>query len=487
MKGGSCVKKRFLPLLLCFSLLLSGTALTAPSSADNFIRGNTYSGQFSDLTPDSAFYNNVTALYEYGLSVGKTNGTYGLTDSIRVGELLVFAARIRSLYQTGSAETGANAFRQDGQTVYAPYLLYLQAEGVLGHELDDCCDSPATRAQVAHVLAVTLPASVLPPVNDELVTQAYASRQFISDVTEYTDYYSDILTLYKCGVVMGSDGTGAFHPDTLITRGAAAAMLTRLVDKTLRVTPGWTVTPAYSVSDATWGSLIPGSPDYIAAPDTAAEIGQDVDYMLANEKNALELNYGTRITAAFANQLMNTALSAVKVDCEQLYNSVSCSYDLASGSVKLTFSAVSTTATQLTTYRAYTLDAAIRVHDDLWAAGQLTDTMSQYDKARVYFTWVCQNCAYDYSATENSLSHIAYSLFKNGSAVCDGYTGAYNLLLKLEGIDCTALSNSDHIWTVATLDGTEYHIDTTWGDSGGTANYSYFAMTPDQSRVYHSW
>ena len=64
--------------------------------------------------------------------------------------------------------------------------------------------------------------------------------------------------------------------------------------------------------------------------------------------------------------------------------------------------------------------------------------------------------------------------------------GAYNLLLKLEGIDCTALSNDSHIWTVAELDGTQVHIDTTWGD-GTTVDYGYFAMTPEQSWRRHAW
>ena len=92
---------------------------------------------------------------------------------------------------------------------------------------------------------------------------------------------------------------------------------------------------------------------------------------------------------------------------------------------------------------------AIAVHDALWESGEITTSMSDYEKARVYFTWICDNCVYDYTAGDSSLSHIAYSLFENGTAVCDGYTGAYNLLLKLEGIDCTALSNNSHIWTVA--------------------------------------
>lgn len=47
------------------------------------------------------------------------------------------------------------------------------------------------------MLANTLPEEALPPVHADLVTQAYASRQFITDVTEYTPYYQDILTLYR--------------------------------------------------------------------------------------------------------------------------------------------------------------------------------------------------------------------------------------------------------------------------------------------------
>ena len=113
--------------------------------------------------------------------------------------------------------------------------------------------------------------------------------------------------------------------------------------------------------------------------------------------------------------------------------------------------------------------------------------MTEYEMARVYFTWICENCVYDYSAGETSISHIPYSLFHSGKAVCDGYTGAYNLLLKLEGIECTTVSNDSHIWTLATLDGTQYHIDTTWGDSGNSINYDYFAMTPSESWSHHSW
>ena len=90
--------------------------------------------------------------------------------------------------------------------------------------------------------------------------------------------------------------------------------------------------------------------------------------------------------------------------------------------------------------------AALDIQRQLWESGQLTSSMTDTEKARVYFTWICENCTYDYNAGDKSLSHIPYGLFANGTAVCDGYTGAYNLFLKLEGISCTALSGTSGQW-----------------------------------------
>ena len=476
------MKKR-LPLLLALCLLLTVPALAAENSMGNFVRSKTYGQQFSDLTADSVFYSNVSALYEYGLSVGKPDGTFGLKDSLTVGQAVIFAGRIRSLYRTGEAELGPAAYRTEGQATAIPYLLYLQAEGILGTELDGQLTNAATRAQMAHVLANLLPVEALPPINGELVTEGYATRRFITDVTEYTPYQQDILTLYRTGVCAGVDAYGTFLPDSAITRGAAAAMLTRLADPALRVTLDWDLSYAYSAKGTTLASLVePGS--YVASPATDEEMDNAVRYMLSRGENTLTLRY-PGLSAVKARQVMQQALSTVKLYCEQGYNSASCSYSLP-GDMTLTFSAAGA-EDRVQEYRTASMDAAIAVHDQLWADQQITSGMTELEKARVYYTWVCENTVYDYQAGDRSISHTPYSLFALGTAVCDGYTGAYNLLLKLEGIDCTALSNSSHIWTVATLDGTEYHIDTTWGDSSRTINYNYFAMTEAQSRAEHPW
>lgn len=96
--------------------------LAAENTADNFTRTRTYAGEFSDLTSDSPFYENVTALYEYGLTVGKGDGTFGLTDTMTVGQ-------IRDFYRTDSQPVPygrpggrcgcAGRRRHDGGTVSA--------------------------------------------------------------------------------------------------------------------------------------------------------------------------------------------------------------------------------------------------------------------------------------------------------------------------------------------------------------------------------
>jgi hypothetical protein len=99
------MKKRVPALVLALALALTVPAWAAQDTPDNFVRSKTYAGQFSDLTPESTFYDNVAALYAYGLSVGKADGTFGLRDQLTVGQVVIFAGRIRSLYRTGGGRS----------------------------------------------------------------------------------------------------------------------------------------------------------------------------------------------------------------------------------------------------------------------------------------------------------------------------------------------------------------------------------------------
>ena len=478
------MKRRILSLLLAAVLTaaaLPGTGLAAGWDA---VPTRTYQGQFTDVAPTDWYYENVAALYALGLTDGQGSGdTFAPAANITLAEAVTMAARLRSLYASWDPEAGPSAFSQ-GDNWYEPYVAYAKTMGIIGGEFDGLYDQGATRAQVAHILAHALPESLMDPINEKAVTVGYASRRYISDVDEYTPYQGDILSLYRWGILSGADATGSFLPEAAIRRSEIAAMLTRLADSSLRITLDWDLALAYSKTGTDLKDLVTSTGAFHSAPDPgdSAAVDDNLRYMLSRGERRMTLSYGPGVlTAQLAEEVMSAFLDGVRSYAEQGYNAVRCSYSLASGSLILTFACSLYDERMIDAYRAATMEAAVQVHDQLWREGTITAAMSDYDKARVYFTWLCGHCRYDYQSGDASMSHSGYSALVDGLAVCDGYTAAYNLLLKLEGIDCTTASTADHLWTVADLDGQWVHIDPTWGDQAAAVDYRYFAMTEEAS------
>ena len=465
-----------LVMLASVTLSAQASALVPPSAA--------YTGQFVDIHDSDWFYPNVSALYALGLTNGKGDTAHFEPHSeLTVAEAITMTARLRSLYDLGGSEVAADAFRFEGAMWYEPYLAYLKDLGVITTEFDERLSAPATRAEVAHLLANALPQELFESINEEAVTVGYATRQYIRDVNDYTPYRQDILTLYRWGILNGIDHTGSFAPDASIRRGEVAAMFTRLVDSDLRITLPWEIREdlvIHSLAD-----LVASSSSFFPAPQPGDvdAIDADIRYMLARGERSIELDYGAPQTETVLREIMNAFLTVMRRYPEQTYNKINVSYSTVSGRVTIRFSSSLYEESMIEAYRENTLSKAMLVRERLYASGSLSQEMSQYEKAKVYFDWLCANCEYDYQCTDTSLSHSAYGAFVNNLAVCDGYTAAYNLLLRLEGIDCRAIDREDwdHMWTIAVLDGVSYHIDATWGDQTGTPIEHYFAMTEEDS------
>lgn len=495
------MKLRAAPLFLALALLMTVSALAQSDPAEDippeqaeteeeaprFTPLRAYEGEFSDVSEDSWYAPAVVSAYEYGLLNGRGEGRFAPQESITIAELLTIAARLRCIYQTGS-DALPETESEDSAPWYAPYVAYLKSEKLLDNSFEGFYLLPASRAQMAGIFAFALPEEWYEDINAALVTSGVASGEFIADVTEKTPYRSEILLMYRRGLLSGMDEKGSFYPERSVSRAEIAALLTRVVEPEARLTLDWTVAPYHSAAGKTLAGLISAPDSLPAAPgakDTAA-IDTLVRDMLARGERTITLQYSKTLTAANASALTQAFTSCVKTYCEQMYNAVSCKV-YSSGRVVLTFSSTACTDETLASYRAKTLAAAIALHDSLWESGMLDYGMSQYEIARTYFLWLCDNCRYDQDAGDDSLSHLAYGALVDGLAVCDGYTGAYNLLLKLEGIKCSALFNDSHIWTLAALDGREYHIDVTWGDQYGRTDLRWFGMSAEQSRKHHQW
>ncbi len=103
----------------------------------------------------------------------------------------------------------------------------------------------------------------------------------------------------------------------------------------------------------------------------------------------------------------------------------------------------------------------------------------------------------DYLATEFHYNHDstdetrrdAYNLLVEGSAVCQGYTNAMNVLCNRAGIPNGAVQSEDlaHIWNVVEVAGEWYHIDVTFADPTpnhlGRASHNFFLCSENLLRT----
>ena len=151
---------------------------------------------------------------------------------------------------------------------------------------------------MAGIFAFAVPEEWYTEPNASLVTSAYASRDYIADVTDKTPYRSEILLMYRRGLLSGMDAKGSFYPDRSVSRAEIAALLTRVVKPETRLTLTWTVAPYHSVKNATLASLVkaPTSTSLpTSAKDTAAIDGL-VRNMLARGEHTITLNYSKAVS-----------------------------------------------------------------------------------------------------------------------------------------------------------------------------------------------
>lgn len=215
--------KKTAAFLLSVVLMLSAGVTNAAATSANgsyFQRVNTYrAGQFADVAPEDWYFAGVSAAYELGLMGGESDGYFNADGQVTVAQAIVMAARLHSIYHTGSGDFPA------GDPWYQPYVDYAKARGILTGEPE--LSAAATRAQFADMLSRALPADDLAQINEIGVNA-------IPDVKAGNAYADSIYMLYRAGILTGSGSRGAFYPSSSISRAEAAAIMARMADKSLR-------------------------------------------------------------------------------------------------------------------------------------------------------------------------------------------------------------------------------------------------------------
>ena len=195
------------------------SAEPADPGLGNFKAVNTYTpGQFADVAENFWGAPNIAKAYELGLMKGEGASSFAPNGTVTVAQTLTMAARLHSI-----CTTGKESFIQSG-VWYQTYVDYCKENGILKRDFDDY-NAPIKRCDFADIMAAALPAAALSAIND---------IGEIPDVGKADPYAGAVYTLYRAGILTGNDAAGTFGPETSINRAAAAAIVTRMADPTLR-------------------------------------------------------------------------------------------------------------------------------------------------------------------------------------------------------------------------------------------------------------
>ncbi len=101
-------------------------------------------------------------------------------------------------------------------------------------------------------------------------------------------------------------------------------------------------------------------------------------------------------------------------------------------------------------------------------AKTINPSMSEAEIALALHNWIVENTTYNYLAINDENAHrdawSAYAALIDGTAVCEGLSKAYQLLLYRAGINCGVVTGPGHMWNYVEIDGEWYYTDITWAD-----------------------
>lgn len=141
-------------------------------------------------------------------SVRKQAGKY-----LRLSEAIKMASVLHQIYYGGSGR-----FPEETPW-YAPYVQYAIKSGIIQSGEFSDYNEYATRAETAYIFSNCVPKAEFPIINH--ITD-------IPDVTESIGYGDSIYLLHRAGVLTRNDRKSGFHPESMMTKAEAAAIIGRI-------------------------------------------------------------------------------------------------------------------------------------------------------------------------------------------------------------------------------------------------------------------
>ena len=479
---------------------------------------------FSDVPASHWSHDYVSQCYALGLMSGTGGSSFSPSAQLQVSEAVSISVRLRDLYQGGDG-----VLDQSGENWYDGAVEQALAWGILTEGQFDRYDRPATRAELAGLLARALPQEAYAAINQ--ITS-------LPDVSASTPYAQEIFTLYNAGILTGSDSYGTFTPSQPITRAEVCALVCRLalpetrmsltlaekpVDVTVRATDrklyvggvpvlgvvqinGTYYIPVEALDDRNalpnfgfsyqedngtahvsfakyWYDTPIPVLSYAAAPPSGHVMGT-----AALSPLTLSVNGSTHTGAIYTLGGRYPMLSL------EALGAVSDGYDFrlaVEGTQNLTAEADLAGSAMSGLYRASDRDTVTAIHN------YLVNTLT-------YSPWVSAPSSMSYEAREAAAmayDQVAGQYHQNNNVtlasrygVCQDYAELFRTMCIRAGIPCilvTGMGNGgSHAWNMVYVDGQWLYVDCTFDDpisSTPTLRQTYCMVGPEVMVLSHYW
>lgn len=245
------MKKRLIPLLLTLCITLTLLPVSAAAAPPILIAPNPNAAPTRLLVPqvkEAVEFPDVTGtwcesyvdtVYRSGLMNGKTAETFDATSPLTHAQITVICARLYELLTGGDGiiEPVPNTpwYQPSYDLLVEADILYPDDRSWEGpHWFARNANEPCEREFFVGLLGCVLDAAEvsLTEIN-EIPRIPDISPNFKEDV--FYDFDPYIYDFYRYGILNGADPYGGFHENASLTRGAAAAMLARLMDPSQRL------------------------------------------------------------------------------------------------------------------------------------------------------------------------------------------------------------------------------------------------------------
>ncbi len=203
-------KKQFIKFLIFVLIILTISPLSV------FAAGL----PFTDVPTSAWYYNDVKNAYNDGLINGMTDTTFEPESNVTYAQTVKLASCLHQKYIIGSV-----ILTNGSGDWWDNYVYYAKAFNIIFKDYN--WNSYATRAEYAEIFANALP-------NEALNAKNYINDNSIPDVSMAHPQATAIYKLYRAGILTGMDERGTFRPDSNIKRSEVSAILTRMLNKSVR-------------------------------------------------------------------------------------------------------------------------------------------------------------------------------------------------------------------------------------------------------------